>query len=457
MPCICMLLTNPCVNDSRVLREARALSSAGYEVRIVATQAEEVPRTEVRDGFRIVRVPSEPRLVRALQSLVGTARSLRLRAGRGRGPAPVSDDGEGAEDVFDRDAWVEAAGDQPGRALLRRNPRAAALRLGLRVYLALSWWRFARSAWVAVRDEAADVYLAHDLDTLPLGALAKWRLGGSLIYDSHELYTEAAITPPPSALWRPRWRLAERALIRKADAVVTVCDSIAEELAGRYGVARPTVVRNIPERVDRNGASEGTLRSRLGIARDARIALWIGKIDQNRRIEHLIEAVQSLPDVVVVLMGPGVPSYVQHLSAHAQRLGVGERVRIAEPVAPELVAVTAREADVALIVFQNRSLNDWYCLPSKLFESIQAGVPVVTNDWPELRRVVEGYRVGVLCESDDPDAIAQAVRSLLDDREGYERMRENARRASHELNWQRESEKLLSAIGAVVDGRPAGG
>jgi glycosyltransferase involved in cell wall biosynthesis len=450
-----MLLTNPCVNDSRVLREAQALASAGYEVRILATQAEGVPRAEERDGFRIVRVPSEPRLVRALQRLVGIARSLRLRAGHARGAARVSPGGGEGEDVFDRDAWVAAAGDQPGRALLLRNPRAAALRLGLRVYLLLSWWRFARAAWVAVRDEAADLYLAHDLDTLPLGALAKSRLGGSLIYDSHELYTEAAITPPPSPLWRPRWRLAERILIRKADAVFTVCDSIAEELAGRYGVMRPTVVRNIPELADHDGASDATLRSRLGIAASARIAIWIGGINPNRRIEHLIEAVQSIPDIVLVLMGPGVPSYVQHLLAHAQRLGVGERVRIAGPVAPELVAVTAREADVAVMVFQNRSLNDWYCLPSKLFESIQAGVPVVTNDWPELRRVVEGYGVGVLCESDHPDAIAQAVRSLLDDRDGYERMRENARRASQELNWQRESEKLLNAIGAVVDGRPA--
>jgi hypothetical protein len=35
MPSICMLLTNPAVNDSRVLREARALAGAGYDARLL--------------------------------------------------------------------------------------------------------------------------------------------------------------------------------------------------------------------------------------------------------------------------------------------------------------------------------------------------------------------------------------------------------------------------------------
>ncbi len=450
---VCMLLSNPCVNDSRVLREARALAAAGYKVRIVATQAEGVPPAQDRDGFRILRVPSEPRLSGAVRRLLVRLSALRPRAAPAGRAEPGAAGGPERESVLGQEAWVAAAGDAPDRALLR-DPRAAAIRSWLRLHQTLAWWRFGRAAWEVVRREPADVYVAHDLDTLPLGVLAKSRLGGRLVYDSHELYTEVSPAPPPSPLWRPRWRLAERLLIGRADAVITVCDGIAGELVDRYGIARPAVVRNIPELAEAPGGGEDGLRSRLDIRPDVPVALYLGGIQLNRRLEHYLDAVARLPDVVLVLLGPGDPSYVSHLRAYAEELGIAERVRIPGPVPPELVTAHARDADVGLIVLRRGSLSQWYTLPSKLFESIQAGLPVVTNDWPELRRVVEDYGVGVLCDSDEPAAIAAAVRTLLEDRERYERIRESARRASKELNWQRESKRLLEVIGAV-DGRVA--
>jgi glycosyltransferase involved in cell wall biosynthesis len=441
-----MLLTNPCLNDSRVLREAQALARAGHDVRVVATEAPGAPTSEERDGFRIVRVRAEPRLARLARRVGPLVGRLQGRGGAPSAPGPQAD--EAQPGIFGDDAWVLAAGGESDGALLLHQPRAAALRLALRIFLTLRWWRFARSAWAELRREPADIYLAHDLDTLPIASLAKSRLGGRVVYDSHELYTDQSVTPPPSGLWRLRWSLVERALIGRADAVMTVCDGIADELAENYGVARPAVVRNIPELVEGAGPEQG-LRARLGIDPGMKIALYLGGIQLNRRLEHYVAAIEDLPEVALVLMGPGDPAYIAHLRAYAERAGYPERVRIARPVAPELVASAARDADVGLIVLQRSSLSDWYCLPSKLFESIQAEVPVIANDWPELRRVVKGYGVGVLSDSDEPAAIAAAIQRVLSDPDEYERMRENARRASEELNWQAESKRLLGVIGAV--------
>jgi glycosyltransferase involved in cell wall biosynthesis len=449
---ICMLLTNPGVNDSRVLREARALAGVGYDVRLIATSTPDVPTREERDGFRVVRVEVEPRFA-GLARRVGSA--VRPLLARSKAQAPAAGPVDGAEQgLFGDDAWVAAVGGGSDGELLLRNPRAGALRLGLRAFLVLRWWRFARSAWATIKEEPADVYLAHDLDTLPVGVLAKSRLGGRLIYDSHELYTDQSVTPPPSRMWRARWRLIERALIRRADAVMTVCDGIADELSKRYAIERPAVVRNIPELVDGSGP-EPSLRERFGISSDTRIALYLGGIQLNRRLEHYIDAVGPLDDVVLVLMGPGDPAYVAHLRAYAERLGYPERVRISGPVPPDRVTSAARDADLGLVVLQRSSLSDWYCLPSKLFESIQAQIPVVANDWPELRRIVDEYGVGVLNDSDEPAAITASIRDVLGDRDGYERMRDNARRASEELNWQVESKRLLRVLDSVTEA-PAG-
>jgi glycosyltransferase involved in cell wall biosynthesis len=55
-----MFVMNTCTHDARVLKEAQALAQAGYEVRIIAIQAQETPAYEERDGFQIVRVWRDP-------------------------------------------------------------------------------------------------------------------------------------------------------------------------------------------------------------------------------------------------------------------------------------------------------------------------------------------------------------------------------------------------------------
>jgi glycosyltransferase involved in cell wall biosynthesis len=455
-PSIWMLLTNPCVSDSRVLREARALADAGYDVRIVATQAPGTPEVESRDGFRIVRVPSEPRLLNLVRRVARRSRSVPPSAGSGTDLNTPGSGGEAQDAVVGRRSWMAAVGGKGDLRLLLGDPRGAAVRAAVRTMAALRWWRFARCAWRTVRRDPADLYLAHDLDTLPIASVASARLGGALIYDSHELYTDQSVSPPQSALARARWRLCERLLIRKADGVITVCDGIAEELADRYRIERPAVVRNIPELAGAPAEGEVGLRDRFEIGGGLRIALYLGGIQLNRRLEHLIDTVRPLSEVALVMMGPGDPAYVSHLREHAVRLGIQDRVWVAGPVPPERVAAVARDADIGLVVMRRASLSDWYCLPSKLFESIQAGVPVIANDWPELRRVVEGYGVGILCDSEEPEAIGAAIVRLLGDPERHEQMRANARKAREELNWENESARLIAAIrGAAAARAPA--
>jgi glycosyltransferase involved in cell wall biosynthesis len=443
-----MLLTNPCVNDSRVLREAQALAGAGYDVRVIATQAPGLAPVEQRDGFRIDRLQAEPRLADLIRRAGLAFRRVRSpRATAPPGGEPAAD--TPAPGVFGDEAWVAAAGGTSDGRLLMRHPRAWALRLGLRVFLALRWWRFARSAWSAIKEEPADLYLAHDLDTLPIAARAASQFGGRLVYDSHELYTDQSVTPRPTRLWRARWRLVETILIQRADAVITVCEGIAEELERRYRIERPRVVRNIPELTPIDGGDH-RLREKLGIDPETRIALYLGGIQMNRRLEHFIDAVEPLGEVVLVMMGPGDPAYVARLRDYANQLGMGERVRIVDPVPPELVTAMASDADVGLLVFHRGSLSDWYGLPSKLFESIQAGLPVVASDWPELRRIVQGYGVGLLCDSDQPAAITESLRRLLNDHEAYARMKKNAGLAGRELDWRVEQRQLTGVVEALM-------
>lgn len=67
---VCMLVRNPCVHDSRVLREAKTLAAEGYHLTIIAVNPRgDLPWQEERDGFQIIRVEVNPLSVRLVRWL----------------------------------------------------------------------------------------------------------------------------------------------------------------------------------------------------------------------------------------------------------------------------------------------------------------------------------------------------------------------------------------------------
>jgi glycosyltransferase involved in cell wall biosynthesis len=123
-------------------------------------------------------------------------------------------------------------------------------------------------------------------------------------------------------------------------------------------------------------------------------------------------------------------------------------------VAPNDLTTWVAGADVDVIALQRSSLNHWFCTPNKLWESLTAGVPVVISDFPTMRRVVigsPGGDLGATCDPADPEAIAEAIRSILS-MNGIDRaaQRQRCQEAAHtRWNWETESQVLLDAYSRI--------
>jgi glycosyltransferase involved in cell wall biosynthesis len=164
----------------------------------------------------------------------------------------------------------------------------------------------------------------------------------------------------------------------------------------------------------------------------------------------MIAATAHLEDVVFVLMGPARPEYLAQLRAVAERAGVSGRVHFVPAVPSADVPAYAAAADVGVIPFPRTSMNHWLSLPNKLFEYLAAGLPVVSVAFPELERIVTGYDVGRVCAPEDLEALAAAVRAVLDDPAELERLRANAARAAKELTWENEEPAYLAAVARAL-------
>jgi len=387
-----MFVINGVVADTRVVKEASTLAASGNEVVVIGMRDGGQPPEERFEGFSIHRVARDP---------------FRETQGEGR-----------------------AAG-------RTRAPGAMGRLAGLLAY-------FARALVHAVRLRAG-AYHAHDLVTLPVAWAAARLRGAWLVYDAHELFTEIARLGRSS---RAIARVLERLLIGRADRVITVNDSIADELSRRYGIARPVVVMNCPpvgEAPPPRAAS--SLRARVGLAAEVPIVLFQGMFMPHRGLENLVTAAGSFRRAHLVFMGWG--PLRGDLEQRARAQGIADRVHFTEGVPlRELLAVTAG-ADLGAIPYRNVGLNHYYTSPNKLFEYCAAGVPVVASRFPELVKVVEGFGAGRTFDPEDPVDIAAAVNGLLEDPAALASAREGAARASRQFNWQKESRKLLDAYASL--------
>ncbi|MBC7292254.1 MAG: glycosyltransferase [Actinotalea sp.] len=243
----------------------------------------------------------------------------------------------------------------------------------------------------------------------------------------------AADTSPPGRVE------TEATLGRSVDLVVATCTDEVGELR-RLGIPaeRITVV---PCGVDRDlflpADPRRTERARAAATDDGprppyRL-LCLGRLVERKGVGTVVEALPALPDAELVIAGGPAADEVdddpeaRRLAALADRLGVRDRVRFVGSVAREDVPALIRSADVVVA-------TPWYepfgIVP---LEAAACGRPLVGTAVGGLLDSVQHGVTGLLVPPRDPDALARALRELLDDPAARRRMGAAARRRAVEL------------------------
>jgi glycosyltransferase involved in cell wall biosynthesis len=445
-----MFVYNDVVNDSRVLREARSLVDAGHTVTIVGRERGGEPGgTSSVDGLHLIRVPSPGPLARASSLLPERGRLQRRVAGRAREWLAAPPFG-----------WLRVGGLAVACVALLPLAALAFVVLSVARTRIADWlfvdrivrWRLGILAWnraAASIGPVADVYHGHDLTALPAAAEAARRHHALLVYDSHEYFVESGRYGR-----RPAWAKAhllslERRLVGQVAALVTVNETLGRILGRRLRPPRVVVVHNCMPRWQPPDPAPDLLRRAAGIDPGAPVVLYHGRFLADRGLGQLASALlePGLEQVHAVFLGfgPG-EGHVRSLEADSR---FGARIHRLRGVPPAELLEWIASADVAVMPNQPTSANERLSTPNKLFESLAAGVPVVSSDFPERRRIViddPGGPLGAVCDPTDPRSIAAAIRGILAlDAGARAELRRRCLRAAHERwNWETESGRLLS-------------
>ncbi len=298
------------------------------------------------------------------------------------------------------------------------------------------WWRLLRTK--------CDIVWANDTDTLLASYVAAKMKMKRLVMDAHELFPEV-----PELVGREKvkrmWERLERRLMPKCDALITVCQSIADYYREKYGVEM-TVVRNIGvcsgECVV--GSTQDQTLSTIHYPLPTKMLLYQGAVNLGRGVDWAIDALEWLEDCRLVIAGIG--DLLEDMKKYAESKPWKDRIEFLGRLKPEELEPLTRQASVGLVMLEDMGQSYHFALPNRIGDFIAAGVPIVVSDLPEMAAVVHRFHIGTIMEDVGARALAEAVRKVLS-REWTDADFAEARK---DMDWNKEKEKLLECLNALM-------
>ena len=384
---ILILLDNNFTNDRRVNREAKTLVDSGYSVDLVCIKDKNLPEKELIDGINVLRWLNE--------------------------------------DIFD---------------IKKRNC-------------------FDNYAKYINDNLEFDIIHANDHTMLHLGSkLKKINSNYILIYDSHELFHcwplnisnfNSLTILIKSFLVRKYQIIREKRNRKYIDYIITVNQSLAADLSNYlFAKKEITVVRNIPEKTN-SIQKTNILREKFNISGITKILVFIGAniYKKTLNIEHAIDEFGNKENTAFVIIckdnlnSKPVKEYVKEHHF--------DNIFFHDIIHPSEISQYLSSADVGLVpTWNKKDLSYWYALDNKLFEYINANIPVLATQQPEYVNIVKKYQCGICVNPDHKNAYIDGFKEIL---EKYEYFRNNTVSASQDLIWENEEQKLIDLYKKIND------
>lgn len=297
-----------------------------------------------------------------------------------------------------------------------------------------------------------DLVHAHDLNALPLAFLISMIKRSKLVYDSHELWSQAHHRKRLPLILKAVEKV-ELFISKRCDAVIAVSDGITDYLKSYFGINSVTTIRNIPSYQTKG--SHNLFREEFGISDSTKIFLYQGLISESRGVNVILKAAESLAKkegLAFVFLGDG--PYAVEIINRIKNKNLGS-VFYKKSVPQNILLNYTKSADVGVHAIKNSCLNHDLCLPNKLFEYLSAEKPVIVSNLKEMKSFVESYQVGKVFDESDSRSLILAIDDITRDPDTLGTLKGNIVELNRNLNWKEESKKLIELYFKVLGSESA--
>lgn len=396
---VCMLTTgHPALDDRIFYKEARSLHQAGFEVSIIAPLNEDGFLTDmgrrpiakgqaVLDGINILgfRSQSSSRVTQWLH--LASVKHLRLW----HAPSP---------DIIDKGVQMDA-----------------------------------------------DIYHCHEIWSLYAAIqikqiLEKQGKSPKLVCDVHEFWPAANSRGIKRAIRSKLIVHFEKVCLQYIDYVITANHITRGHLLTLNRFIRAEVIDNCPVLSIFQQSDKIPSDETVTICHE-------GSLPFNRGLKEMLEVMKVLKNrynakVRLLIVGDVFDKERDYFVEHTKEYGIEDVVERTGWLAYQEVGQVLSSCSIGIIFMQPKENNMLAGPPNKLFNYMRYGMPIVTVDLPETRRIVLESQCGIVVIERTADSLANALSILIDDRELRVRLGRNAQKAVYDkYNWGVMESRLL--------------
>ena len=287
---------------------------------------------------------------------------------------------------------------------------------------------------------------AHSLSVLPLAFLLKIIHGSKLVYDTHELETE---TEQMSSFRKFIFKFIEKKIIHYCDLTIVVSENIANWYYKEYKINRPLVIKNGSHYFKIN-KKKNFLRNNLKISNDKKILLYQGDLSKVKGIELVIDAFKKRymikkDKLVFVLIG-----YGELYNEIKKIVKIYKNIYLLKSVPHKKLLNYTSSADLGIMLPKNTCLNNYFCMPNKLFEYAMAGLPVMISNMKEMSEVVNKYKFGIVIKRMSVTSINNSLDKFLI-KKNFNKLSIASRKFANINSWEKQEKLLIKQYRKILN------
>jgi glycosyltransferase involved in cell wall biosynthesis len=280
-----------------------------------------------------------------------------------------------------------------------------------------------------------DIFHCNDINTLHIGVIIKiyYNKNAKVVYDAHEYETE---TKGQNGIRKIFTRQLEKILIKYADKVLCVSNSIANEYVRLYNIEKPVLILNTPPyfKIEK----KDYFRENLKIGKDKNIFLYQGALAKARGIEILLETFKDLEDKMAVVVFMGYGELEDMIKQHSKKYN---NIFFHNAVSPDILLDYTGSADFGISTIEDTCLSYRYSLPNKMFEYLMAEIPTIVSNLPEMKKVVLDNNIGIVAKENSVEGLKKAINKATNfDKNKFKR---NIQKVKKIYNWEKQEQTLL--------------
>lgn len=283
-----------------------------------------------------------------------------------------------------------------------------------------------------------DLIWAVDMDTLPAAKCAAVIKRKPIVFDGHEYFSEL-----PELTNRQKtkgiWVKLERIFLPGCNLYYTVSPGLVNLYKLNLNLDF-RLLRNFP--IQRKEIKIPILKA------DEKIILYQGALNTGRGLEQAIKALSFLEDNYrMVIVGRG--DITDELIQLTKSMNLEKRVIFTGPVPFEELHKYQENAMLGLALHENMGLNYYHALPNRIFDYIQAGIPVLANDFPDMAEIINNSETGLITNSLEPEIIASTIKEACESTLLRRKWQDTIPLAAKHYTWNNEKDVIKEVLELV--------